>query len=333
VDLGESEEKCVKALRRACQTTGFFFLAGHGVGEELVDSVFAGGKRFFTTLNQKQKDEFKAKEGEHPFDYQSAVIENIKLDPVGQKLPDQREQLKFGRRNYLTDYNSFMSSVQAGNQEKRTKRREGSSDDDDKRVVWLSEESTEQRWRVHVNEYFEAVSSLGHRLLGLLALSLGLEGAHFDEFFNRALELMNINFYHDVQSDLGAGKLGCGSHTDYGMITLLMTDHVPGLQVCANKSAAGEREWIDVEPRRNQFVVNVGDMLERWTNGEYLSNVHRVFNSGRERVSIAFFFEPNVDALISPITPQQHQGGQEEFSEVVYGQWLADKYKKTGEVI
>ena len=106
-----------------------------------------------------------------------------------------------------------------------------------------------------------------------------------------------------------------------------------------------------VEPRKNQFIVNVGDMLERWTNGDYLSNVHRVFNpSGRERLSIAFFFEPNVDALVRPISRGQGNQAREEqertttttqttstststFSEVIYGQWLADKYKKTGEVI
>ena len=243
VNLTKSEDECVKALRAACRTTGFFFLEGHGVEEKLVDAVFAGGRSFFARLDQKQKDKFKAKEGEHPFGYQSAVIENIKLDPLGQKLPDQREQLKFGRRNYLVDYNSFMSNAQKGKSEE-LKDKDKNTKIDDPRVVWLSEENTEAQWRFKVNEYFEAVSLLGHKLIRMLALSLGLEGKYFEEFFDRALELMNINFYHATESNLNAGKLGCGAHTDYGMLTLLMTDHVPGLQVCRDKSSS-KREWID----------------------------------------------------------------------------------------
>ena len=107
VDLSANEAEAIACLKAACETTGFFFLKGHGIGEDLVSSVFAGAKRFFA-LSQAEKDAFKAKEGQHPFGYQSAVLEKIKLDPVGQDAPDQREQLKFGRRQYLSDYNSYM---------------------------------------------------------------------------------------------------------------------------------------------------------------------------------------------------------------------------------
>ena len=90
-----------------------------------------------------------------------------------------------------------------------------------------------------------------------------------------------------------------------------------------------------MQPEANHFVVNVGDMLERWTHGRYVSNVHRVRSAGlKERLSAAFFFEPNVDALVSPIeslTPKTD--GTSEFAPVVYGEWLSGKYKATGEVI
>ena len=187
-----------------------------------------------------------------------------------------------------------------------------------------------------MNAYFEHVSKLGHHILTLLSRSLGLESPeYFDQFFDRALELMNFNYYHPTKSDLAAGKLGCGSHTDYGMITILMTDKVPGLQVCKDKAQSeSSREWIDVEPRENHFVVNVGDMLERWSNGRYVSNLHRVNGGGQERLSIAFFFEPNVNARIVPLGRLfADQKGPREYQDVVYGEWLAEKYKKTGEVL
>ena len=78
-----------------------------------------------------------------------------------------------------------------------------------------------------VDAYFERTSAVGHRVVGLLALALGQPRDFFRSSFSRALELMNLNYYHTQNRNLG-----CGSHTDYGMITLLMTDGTPGLQVC-----------------------------------------------------------------------------------------------------
>ena len=112
VDLSLGEEACVLEVKRACETYGFFYLTGVDkvvTGDLCVNSVFEGAGRFFQ-LPQEKKDTFKAKRiDEHPFGYQSAVLENIKLDPTGQKLPDQREQLKFGRGTYLLDYHAFMN--------------------------------------------------------------------------------------------------------------------------------------------------------------------------------------------------------------------------------
>ena len=320
VDLSLGEEEVVRTLRRACSTAGFFFLAGHGLDPELVREVFCGARDFFAR-DQKTKDGFKAKQGEHPFGYQSAIEENIRLDSAGQEHPDQREQLKVGRGNYLTDYNNFM--------EFGCHRPTRGPRPDDRSVVWLSD-ATSEPWRRRVDEYFEGVSSLGHRLLRLLAISLGLEEDFFDASFTRPLELMNLNYYHAQKA-----KLGCGSHTDYGMVTILRTDGVPGLQVCSDKTRPeGLREWIDVDAAEGHFVVNCGDMLERWTNGRYVSNLHRVFNkTGGERVSVAFFFEPNVNATVKPTVSVAEGRDGRAYDPVVYGEWLQQKYVDTGEVI
>jgi len=183
-----------------------------------------------------------------------------------------------------------------------------------------------------VNRYFELVSGIAQQLLRIVALSLELEGDYFDAYFARPSELMNINYYHATRSVVEDGKLGCGAHTDYGMLTLLMTDAVPGLQIKGRATAEEEDVWIDVNPREGHFIVNVGDLMERWSNGKYAANLHRVVNaSGRERMSVAFFFEPHLSAVVSPV-PSCCLQGKPKYDDVVFGEWLASKYHDTGEL-
>jgi isopenicillin N synthase-like dioxygenase len=100
--------------------------------------------------------------------------------------------------------------------------------------------------------------------------------------------------YTPEQSTPASGVLACGAHSDYGMFTLLTTDDVPGLQILPR----GGSEWIDVPPRAGAFVVNIGDLLQRWSNDVFKSTVHRVVNhEARERFSMPFFFEPNFDCV------------------------------------
>jgi isopenicillin N synthase-like dioxygenase len=89
-------------------------------------------------------------------------------------------------------------------------------------------------------------------------------------------------------------EIGAGAHTDYGSLTLLATDGVAGLQV----QPRGSEDWINVPHVEGAFVVNIGDCLMRWTNDIYVSNPHRVIPPQRERYSVAFFLDPNPDALI-----------------------------------
>ncbi len=105
-----------------------------------------------------------------------------------------------------------------------------------------------------------------------------------------------LRVLHYPAAASGAGEqIGAGAHTDYGNLTLLATDEVGGPEV---RTRAGI--WIDAPAMANAFVVNIGDCLMRWTNDVYVSTPHRVVNrSGRERYSIAFFFDPNPDAEVA----------------------------------
>lgn len=99
--------------------------------------------------------------------------------------------------------------------------------------------------------------------------------------------------------------VGAGAHTDFGAITLLLQDGHPGLQVLNQFT----NEWVDIPPQKDAYVVNVGDMLEAWTNGTYKSNMHRVINtSGTDRYSIPFFLDGNADCFIKPLDGSESRG-------------------------
>ncbi|CAM9798398.1 unnamed protein product, partial [Hapterophycus canaliculatus] len=166
--------------------------------------------------------------------------------------------------------------------------------------------------------------SVGVRVSGLLSEGLGLDASFFKGCTSEMAHALRLIHYSAEVSDPGKGVLGAGAHSDYGLITLLATDDVPGLQVRLNG------EWFDVPPRKGAFICNLGDMLQRWTNDHLRSTVHRVVNKlGRERYSIPFFFEPNFDTEVvcfpqfcSPENPAKH-------APVMAGKYLLGKYSQT----
>lgn len=109
------------------------------------------------------------------------------------------------------------------------------------------------------------------QLLKMIAKALRLPVDYFDEFFTEPMSLLRLLQYSHEPSNLEKGVMACGAHSDYGCLTLLLTNEVPGLQI-----QFGDK-WIDVPPIYPEgFIVNIGDMLERWSNGKFKSTVHRV---------------------------------------------------------
>jgi isopenicillin N synthase-like dioxygenase len=147
-------------------------------------------------------------------------------------------------------------------------------------------------------EYMAAMTALGHTLMEKLSLSLGLTGSYFaDRYTSDPLILFRIFNYPPSPQGGRDASFGVGEHTDYGLLTILRQDASGGLQVKAGS------DWIDADPIPNSFVCNIGDMLDRITGGLYLSTPHRVRNlSGHDRLSFPFFFDPNFNAEVRPIT-------------------------------
>jgi isopenicillin N synthase-like dioxygenase len=175
--------------------------------------------------------------------------------------------------------------------------------------------------------YYRAMSRLVTFLMRLAALALDVDETFFDDKVDRSIGTMRLNYYPAQTAAPLPGQLRSGAHTDYGGFTVLSGEDVPGgLQVRTRRGS-----WIDVPTAPATFVVNIGDLLMRWTNDRWLSNMHRVVNPPAEapraaRLSIAFFNHPNYDALIECLPSQ----GPARHAPVFSGEYRDLKYGKTG---
>jgi len=146
--------------------------------------------------------------------------------------------------------------------------------------------------RERLQEYDGQVRRLGRHLIHCIALSLELPEAYFDDGYDRPSCSVRLLHYAPRPNDALPNQLGAGAHTDWGAITMLYQDDVGGLEVLG---AGGE--WIKATPLPGTFVINLGDMIRRWTNDAYRSTLHRVVTgaANRDRYSIATFFDPRAD--------------------------------------
>merc|ERR1712194_587445 len=159
--------------------------------------------------------------------------------------------------------------------------------------------------------------------MGGMALGLGMPEGHFDPFFNDDFWVLRSIHYPPLEErGLDMDELGCGEHTDYGILTMIIADSTPG----ALQAKDSQGVWVDVELVQNAFVCNIGDMLARWTNGLFVSTPHRVRRPRNRRISVPFFFEPNYTAMIEPIDACCVATGlPPQFPPIMYGDHLLSK--------
>ena len=149
------------------------------------------------------------------------------------------------------------------------------------------------------SEYYRVMRALAWRLMRIFAIALNLPEDHFWPYIDKPISPLRANHYPEQRTPPAPGQLRAGGHTDYGVVTILKPENVPGLQVLSKRG-----EWVDVEAPADAFVCNIGDLMARWTNDRWVSTLHRVVNppwevaAANRRLSIPFFFQPNHDALI-----------------------------------
>lgn len=169
--------------------------------------------------------------------------------------------------------------------------------------------------------YWHALDGLGKLLMEVFAVALGLDPAHFEAALERNISVLRANHYERRAGapEPVAGQLRLGPHSDYGSCTILLADPVPGLQLLVDDG------WHDVLPPADGFLVNIGDLLAEWTNDRWHSTVHRVTVSSERRASIAFFQQPNRDAVIAALPGCLAEGEVERYSPTTSGAHLLAK--------
>ena len=150
-------------------------------------------------------------------------------------------------------------------------------------------------WEALMQRHYQDMHELSLTLLRAMSLALGIDQDFFDRRFADPISVLRMIHYPPRQTASSTEQQGAGAHTDYGCITLLYQDATGGLQV---QDVRGE--WIDAPPIAGTYVVNIGDMMARWSNDRYKSTPHRVVSPlGADRYSMPFFAEPHPDTEIS----------------------------------
>lgn len=262
MDLSGPQDEIIRAIRLATEKFGFMYVANHGVSPELLHEQSQQFRAFFS-LPAQEKSKL-AKPGDLWKGYTAEGVQT--LDPETQSQPDTKEALKFASQP------SNISFVDTNG--------------------WPPEELL-PGFRETITTYFKEATAVGLRLMNLIAAAMDLDEHFFQPFFTDPLIVLRGHYYTPVRSDPSQGVFAAGQHTDWGALTVLAVDGEAGLEVEL------EGRWLPVPPLPNTLIVNVGDLLQRWSNDVLCSALHRVVTTGeRPRQSTALFLEPNANALV-----------------------------------
>lgn len=329
-----SRLQTAQAINAACTTYGFFYLTGHGIPQHQLDSVISLARQFFALpLAEKLKierfDAGTSQGGDGARGYQ-----RLCTDDDGGGLQDLQEAVDF----YAEWPEDLREEGDAG---------PGSVKSLQGRNLWPGEPG--ELRRVY-EEYIKRVSEVGEALVRAMGEALELEGEGEKGVIEGACKgsfwVLRMIGYPPLPSSSASSfssssgtremsgeegeeeeqqqQFSCGAHTDYGCVTLLLSDDTPNALQIQLKDGT----WLDADPVPGAFVVNIGDMIERWTNGLWKSTLHRVIHrtGDRYRISVPFFYEPNFYAQVAPLeTCVKRTGGTRVYESSVYGEHLLTK--------
>lgn len=290
IDMAGGLDGVPAAMLEAAERIGFFYARNAGVPQALIDSVFGVSHRFFAaTEAQKQSVTVNA--------WHRGLLRPGQARMAGSAKVDLKESFVWGLDT--TEGPEPVDGIPPN------------------------------RWpdflpelRPVLNDYFAAANAAGWRLLRAFAHSIGAPEDAFVRSISRPASRGSLIYYPPQPPEMGSDQFGVAPHTDYGCLTLLYQDDAGGLQV-----QAVDGGWVAAPPIAGTFVVNVGDLLSRWTNDRFRSTPHRVVNrSGRTRYSVGMFVDPNSDTLIEPVVPE---GGTPRYAPVTAADYIRGRLNES----
>lgn len=294
----ENRARIALEIADLCSRVGFFVVRNHGVPLDLMQEMREVARGFF--LQPQEVKDRTALDGEVHRGY--ARINAEQIDPDGPQ--DFRETFLMGwERPDGTPLPRRIPLLGPNN--------------------WPEGQERLQR---SMRAYYARIMETAQYLLSCFAVSIGQPPEFFRPMFRDPLTNLVLAYYPVLEGASGEAVLGCGEHTDYGLITLLMHDGVAGLQVRTRGGA-----WIDCSSDRDDLIVNVGDMMEFITGGLYVSNPHRVQVMRRQdRVSVPFFVQPDYDSLVKPVLePIEAPDDRRRWKPRLGGAYIEERYAAT----
>ncbi|MEM7443701.1 MAG: 2-oxoglutarate and iron-dependent oxygenase domain-containing protein [Pseudomonadota bacterium] len=304
--------KVARAVGDACEKIGFFVVTGHGVPEEIDRGCWNNARAFFDMpLVERQAVRFP--HVGYPYGYAPMKWETLSISRDEVSPPDLKESFSIGP----------------------LKAPETRSSDPSEALVYSANlwPHNPPEFRQSLEAYYRAMEGLAARLMMLFAQALDLPPSFFDEKIDRHISALRVINYPDQDNPPEPGQLRAGAHSDYGSLTILRQEQAPGgLEVVTR-----DGDWTPVPAIDGAYVVNIGDLMARWTNDRWVSTLHRVVNpppdafGSSRRQSIAFFHQPNWDAEIACLPSCQDPVEGAKYEPVASGAYLMSKFQSTVE--
>jgi isopenicillin N synthase-like dioxygenase len=309
IDISRDPDVVGAELDEVCRTVGFFQITGHGIDGGVAERAWTTATRFFDLpLGDKLRVARPAED--YPYGYIPVAGESLSQSMTGTAPPDLKEVFNIGPvsppSHQMTDPDE--ASVYSPN-------------------LWpVALPELKEAWTT----YYTAMRDLGDRLMSLFARGLGLPPLFFNDKIDQCPNALRAINYPARDAAPLPGQLRAGAHTDYGTLTILRQDAVGGLEVL---DLGGN--WTAVESVPGAFVINIGDLMARWTNDRWSSTLHRVVDppdaaaSRARRQNMPYFQNANWSAVISCLPTCLAPGEAPRYEPVLAGPHLMDKFRKS----
>ena len=295
----EIRRRTGKEIRRIYEDLGFLYIAGHGVPQAMIDGAFAASRRFHA-LPLESKMALKINAAHRG--YMGMATSTIVTSSVAKVTrPNLSESLMLLHELAPDDPDVLAGKpLQGPNQ-------------------WPDELP---EFRGEMLAYMAALEALARRFTSAIALAFDQPEDWFAPYFRKPTTWLRLLHYPPQPPDDDA-QFGSAPHTDYGFLTFLAQDSTGGLEVRGNDGA-----WIPAPPIRGTFVVNVADILMRWTDGILRSTPHRVRNlSGKDRYSLPYFYDPSMDSVVERM-PGLNADKAPRWPAVHFGEYVMERLDK-----
>ena len=290
-----ARERLGAELRHACETIGFYFIAGHGVPQDLVERTFAQAACFHA-LPLAAKMALKA--NQHNVGYMPFKGSTTRSSKVNRNTRPNLNAAFFVKRDLAPDHPDVIANKRFRSANQWPDGLPG--------------------FRETVVEYCDVLEALAKSLMPIYAAALELPEDFFDEAFAEPQYSFRMSHY-PAQPKPRDNEFGSAPHTDSSLLTILPPSALPGLEI---KAASGE--WFAPPLAPGRFLVNTGDMMHRWTNQRFLSTPHRVIHrSGGERYAIPFFFDCAIDYAMACLPTCQGPGNPARHPPTTYAEYMA----------